>query len=599
MVSDAGHPSAIDAPDSEAGGARPESSSALLSRWGLNSWDVAAVLAAGWLLLAFVPPMMFDGWTQRMSVLIPAGLIGLVPLVRLAWGRDTPAVLLVAAIGWMLIAAVVSGDPLNALIGIVGRDLSALTVLLCGGVWALGRAVSEHGKCALAKVILIGAGANALIGLLQVVVDVRTGPLGLASGRPYAFMTNPVYFGAICAGGLALAAGSSQARPRPLAAAVIIILGVGVSLSGSRVALGAAVVTLGAMAVLTRLGPRLVSIGLGGAGLLLGVVLDRVVGQGRNAADRIAGGGAGGRSTIWSYGWEAWKDRPLTGYGFGRFRPAVQARFSSEFTRDFAIDETSQPWFDAHNVVVGVLVAVGAIGLVLFGIWALSAARTMRGPLAWGALPIVLTWLLQPVALATLPIVMLMVGAACRAPTVEDRRWSRVATALATVGVVLGAYLVVTDLAFRQAVDARDGDRAAFIARFYGRDSITSDVVAQVYAVATDAGVVGADEHDWRVRTAQAEPDRPLWWAKLALAEISLGQFRDAEVSVNRALELQPFSVRALRARVVLAARAGDDPLLAQTIDKLCELGQPECDIDPDELRSRLGTSSTDPEPAP
>ncbi len=145
----------------------------------------------------------------------------------------------------------------------------------------------------------------------------------------------------------------------------------------------------------------------------------------------------------------------MTGWGFGRFQAAVQGKYSPEFVAATARSDIGQPWFDAHNIFIGTLVAVGAIGFVLIWGWVALAARRCAGPLAWGAAALFVTWLLQPAALPTLPLAALMFGAAAverrsadgvpaSGPPIWGRR--RLAGAALALGILLGGLLVVNDV---------------------------------------------------------------------------------------------------------------------------------------------------------
>jgi O-Antigen ligase len=320
---------------------------------------------------------------------------------------------------------------------------------------------------------------------------------------------------------------------------------------------------------------------VGVASLVAGVVLDRTVGAGRNAADRLASGAGGGRTTVWRYGLEAFADRPLFGYGFGEFRPAVQGRFSAEFVRDFAAEEITQPWFDPHNAVITVLVAVGVVGLALFLGWLIVWGRGVRGPLVWALVPIALSWMLQPMSLHTLPLAMLLFGAA-GAGTVSSvsgvRR--RTAVALAALGVVAGVYLLAADISLRRATNDLDGDRAASAASMYGRDPISGDLVAQTYG---RSGATAA-QLEWRERVAAWEPDRPHWWSLLAQTQIGLGLLDEAEVSVANALDLQRYNVRSINTEAILAIYRDDEERLRAALDDLCLVSPAECDLDAKQL---------------
>ena len=190
-----------------------------------------------------------------------------------------------------------------------------------------------------------------------------------------------------------------------------------------------AVVVLVGFAVTSRSRASTLASAIGAASVLAGVVVDRWFGAGRNAAERLieAGSGTDGRSEVWRYGLEAWTDRPFLGYGFGRFRPAVQGRFTPTFVRDFAPDDTTQAWFDAHNVGIGLLLAVGVIGVVLFVAWVLLALGMQHAWVAWILVPVVVHWGLQPVSLSTLPLAMLLFGLARGKPPPAPTTGSRLA----------------------------------------------------------------------------------------------------------------------------------------------------------------------------
>ena len=563
-----------------------------LVRHGLSGWDLVGAIVCLLLIVLFAPPLMFEGWTVRAVLLLVVGPIGVVLLVARARTRDLAAIVLLSALAWTLLVAAWSPSPRSALLGSAGRDLSAWTVIASASCWSIGRQLSRRGRDVLVDVFVWATAFAALVGILQVVADVRTGPLALGSGRPTSFLSNPVYFGAVCAAGLVAAVARWTASSWRVSAPAVLLLGLGVSLSGSRVALAAAVLSLVGLAGAHRSRERLIAVAAGFGALVAGVALDRAVGAGRNAADRLTEGTGGGRVTVWGYGLESLWDRPLRGYGFGMFRPAVQGRFSAEFVRDHAVDEASSPWFDAHNVVIGLLVAVGVVGAVLFVAWVAVWAVRTSGPLAWALVPIVLHWCLQPVSIYTLPLAMLVFGAAGPRDEPEASVGRRAVAVTAVVGALLGSALMFGDVAFRLAADDRDSGRAEFAGSFFLNDPIVDDLIAQLHALDPDVPDRQAAQLEWRRQVTRDEPDRPFWWSLLARQQIDAEQYEAADESIRRALDLQFHNVRAWRAEAVLAVRIEDADRLQVALDRLCELGQPECDLTTDEL---LAPPAADP----
>lgn len=554
-------------------GAAERGGTSVLSRYNLSRWDALAGLITLALVVAFAPPLMFRNWTPRMAIVLAIGPVGVYLLVRLVRTRDAAAIVLIGALLWSTLAGAVSDAPRSALLGFVGRDMSTLTVVLAAGFWAIGRQVSTRGERAVIIVLTWGATLGGAIGAAQLVANVDSGSLALYDGRPTGLLSNPVYFGAVCAAALMAAATRCAGGSWRLFAIPLLVLGIGTSISGSRVALAAVCLAMTVYCLVRRGRQTLAAAGCVVGSLTIGVLLDQAVGPGRNAASRL-GESTGGRTTAWRYGIEAWLERPFTGNGLGRFRAAVQHRFSADFVRDYAPDEATQAWFDAHNVVIGLLVAVGIVGLLLFFGWGVMWARLVRGPLAWALIPIAAHWLLQPVSLFTLPLAMLLFGVAGAERAIAPRPSRTISVAVCAVGVALAALLLAGDIMLRRASDNFDGEAAARAAPIFGRDPIVGDVVAQVYA--SDPGRT-ADVLKWRRKVVEAEPDRPHWWSALARAQIDAGLFAEAEASLQRAYELQPHNLRTLRTEGRLAIAQEDEGRLEKVLAQLCRMEQPEC----------------------
>ena len=199
-----------------------------------------------------------------------------------------------------------------------------------------------------------------------------------------------------------------------------------ITMSGSRVALAAQCIFVIAAVVKHRTRRSLL--------LLPAVVVGAVAGY-RPAALALAprrrrqptesGAEASDRgSTVWRYGWKAFLDRPLTGYGLGRFRPAVQRFFDADFVRVNQSDDMLEAWFESHNIIVQMTVALGHRRRGARSLRSSPAQFATRGDRCCGRpVPSLSTWLLQPARLVTFPLVALLLGAS--QPGVREPQSSR------------------------------------------------------------------------------------------------------------------------------------------------------------------------------
>lgn len=538
------------------------------------SWPVlmCAGYAGTWLV--------FSSYTPRAGLLVAAGAPGLVGLAGLLRRGDGVARTAIVLIGWVFVAAVFSGAPLLALKGTVGRESTGLILVLAIGVWALGRRASAAVVGRLPLAVLAGFSLNAVIGFVQVVFQVESGTFALQFGRATALTPSPVYFGALMAAGAALSAGMTT-WPLATRCAGAGAFGLMADLSGSRVAIVAAVVVAAFVLVPVEDGcsrrrrlalPLSVIVGVALSGALSSSVFDT-----RSSTVRLdSSGDSGGRLEAWGYGLRAVVDRPVFGWGLGRFRAATQGRFTADFVRRAAADDTTQAWFDAHNLVINTAVGLGVVGLVIATTFAVRAAWTARGPLLFVVLALALTMMLQPAGLVTLPLALFLLGAAAtgdrpeRHATVPAVRYL-VAVLVATVSV---AWLFVGDLTLRRAIDARRATAVEDAAVWYPNDSVVADLVAQAWFLrGLDDPAIRPTVIEWSERAVSYEPDRPYLWSRYAGRLMAFEERDEARRAFERGIELQPWHIQSWIVANFWAETYGDDDLLALSTERLCELG--------------------------
>jgi hypothetical protein len=322
-------------------------------------------------------------------------------------------------------------------------------------------------------------------------------------------------------------------------------------------------------------------------GVGLGSAVAGWLGDGAGTStSRLATGGEAGRVQAWRYAAGAIAERPIGGWGFGRFRAATQEHFSPAFVRDFAASDVTQIWFDSHNLIVTVAVAIGVIGLGLALWFAVGASRIAHGPLAYFAVVLAITWLLEPAGLTTLPIGMLALGAAAfrisaeAAPRASSRAHRRVRALAAGIAVGLATWVVIADIGLKQAIESGRPEDVEAAARWFPRDAVVADAVAQAWFRAEERDVtLRSDVLEWSRNATRAEPDRPYLWSRLGLRQAAFGDFDDAQASIERALTLQPWHLQSWQVLYAIGTRLDDGELIRRSSQALCELGQqvPQC----------------------
>jgi O-antigen ligase len=555
-----------------------------LVRWGLTSQDLLVFIAAA-LFCAGAGPFEFSGWTPRMAALLAALPLGVVVLVRMARRRDKAAIAALGFLAWALVGAVASGAPWRSVVGQVDGNTQSI-LIFCGvfGLWALARSLSDRGRALIGPVLVGALGLSALIGVLQIVLDIRSGSLAHVDGRAGGLEGNAALFSATLCGGCLWSASVSEsaasARTRLYALMGVGFFALAIGLSGTRVsiiAIGATTVVVCWHARTLRSAriPAAILVGLGASALL-----QRIVQTGTETASRFATVNSGGRDQLWGFGLSALRDRPLLGWGVGRVRTGVQHHFTPDFVRSFQADDFSAAWNDVHNVVIQMLVSVGIVGFILLIGFVVFAFRKADFGLALAAVAISINWLLQPAGISSLAVAAIFLGASLTrdaAPDAGGRRWSRLMTASAVViGLSTALALVIADLHLKQAQESGDSAELRAAAAWFGNDPFIADIfVMPTYR--TDL----AEGRQARTATArrmvQAEPDIPTWWNELAMTQWESGDLEGMRTSIEAALELQPNHVRSWVQMTAYAKRVGDTELEAIARTHACDLGAPVC----------------------
>jgi hypothetical protein len=561
----------------------PPVSRSFFGRHGLTDGDGAIIGLALVYVVAFAPFFYFNLWTPRLVLLLIALPVGLLAMWQLVRCRDRAAVAAVVLLAWAMSVGALSDAPFASIVSSTGRWDSALWWSAAFSMWALGRHLSDRGRVVLGYGFLVACAASGIVGVLQAVVDIDYQPLAPMGRRALGFSVNPVYFGATMAGAAAFAMHRYVATDRRTRPRWLVAVGAGVllvTLSGSRIALAACGLFI--LAALARGGARCAWPLVPGAlaGVFAGTLLQRAGGDAESsAAQRLTSGGFWPRLQVWSYGWHAFLDRPITGYGLGRFRPATQRFYTPDFVREQANDDVIQGWYDPHNIVVQIAVSLGVVGLVLFAWFVVVAARRSRGPLLWAAAAIACSWLLQPASHVTFGLAALLLGAsqideATPAVTRARRRLRPVLAVTAVlVATALAALAVVADLTVKavdRSASLADGRRAATWNRFDGPalQTISTAVLDPVGYTAEEAAAVLA----WSERATQFEPGLPLMWAQLGIRQLLFGDVVAARESLEHAIELQPYHPLALAVLRTVAEDQADEELFELVTQRLARI---------------------------
>lgn len=555
-----------------------------LARWGLTSHDVL-VLVAGALFCAGTGPFEFGGWTLRMAALLAGLPLGVVLLVRLAWNRDRAALVAVAFVVWALVAALASGAPWRSIVGQVDGNTESVVIFLgVFGFWALARRMSERGRALVGPVLVGALAVSALVGVLQIVLDIQTGPLAQVSGRAGGLEGNAVLFSATLCGAAAwcssVSISAASLRSRRVSLACVVFFALAIGLSGSRVSVASIVLVSGVVCWRTR---KLSSLRVPAAtflGLVGSWLVQLWANAGADTASRLASGGGAGRGGLWKAGLSAVVERPILGWGPGRIRPAIQHHFTADFVRLHQTDDRLYAWTDIHNIVLEMLIAVGILGVVLLTVFVVLAFRRVDFGMGLAVVAISVNWLLQPAGISSLGVAAIFLGASSAlvaAPSGPIGRGPRVLTASAVaLGLTVALALVAADLNLRRAVDSGDPATIRSAAAWFGNDPLVLDVfVLETYSanVASDRpGRVATAR-----RTAESEPDVPLWWSELAMTQFESNDLAGMRTSIDTALALQPNHTRSWVQLTIYAKAVGDAQLEADARARACELGAPVC----------------------
>lgn len=555
------------------------------------------LIAAGAVLLSLVPHLpgfALGPLTLRLAILLPMAGWGLVELVTLAARGDRAARWGTAMVGWGLVASLLSPEPRLATFAHLTADREWLYQASYIGWWAVGRTLPAEARRPVGAALLLGIGANSALALAQSGADGQ-GILALIDGRAPGFALSSVFLGGLVGSGLVLVCAlvaRAGARWWGWLAAVA-LLAAAAEASGTRSALLiGAVISLLALhrAGVARIAAVVVAIAIGVVAAGAIAVDDGVASSVDRLGSSSGGGGVATRTEMWSAGLEAALERPVTGWGDGRFRTATSARTSAAFAADEGPDKL---FFDAHNLVVEHLVARGIVGVVLLLGFGWAASRRASGPLAWFASAMAVSWLVAPATVVTAPPMLLCLGLATRTtsdtpqvPT-DDRRWARNARHVALAVLVLaGTVQAGRILAASRALEVAETESSvtaiAEARRLFPDDPTLSDTEAQVYA---DRAFRNGDRVQEGLalaaarRTVRIEPTRHLWWASLAQFEYSYGggspeeRVERASAAIEQGLERYPWSLSLLRMQYQLAQQAGDDATVDQATEKLCAIG--------------------------
>jgi O-antigen ligase len=398
-------------------------------------------------MVAFLPVAVRETLVPRLVIALVVGAAGLPAVFALATRGELAARLGLAFVLWAGIAALASGSAL-AFVGDYSSATGLVLVVCALGAWGSGRALPADTLPWLRAGLVAGAVVNGVVAVLQGPLDLTSYRLELVDSRSTGLLGNPVFLGAACASAAALLTPVLR-RSRPAGFGALLVLAAAVQMSGTRIAL--VMLVAGVLVVGRGRSPRLLAALLGTmvVGLLVGSALQ--ADRSATAGQRLGAPAAGmsHRLANWATATEAVLDRPVTGWGPGRY----QAGTSPHRTLEVA----DRIYTDAHNLVAEYAVTTGFVGAALLASWLLALGRRAWRPaqpdLAVGAALLFGFHLLEPQHVLLTPLMFLLAGAAASraSPSHSSRLPRPLQAALVTGALLLGGAWAVGDTLLRTA----------------------------------------------------------------------------------------------------------------------------------------------------
>ena len=565
-------------------GSSPREARSAFARHGLSTLDVLmsfAVLAA---MCAYTPFLYTWFWAPRMAIVLATVLPGMIALGCLARGGDRAARLAVGFLAWTFVSAMFSDNAWLSLRGTIAQNTFVLSYAAALGLWALAHYMSKAGRRLMLGAVLVGVSLNGVVGAIQIFFQLDDRNLGLSGGRAVGLTPNPIELAALMLVGLficlVLVSEGSLGSHR---LALLGLFGYGsvLSFTSTRIALIAfLVVSIGTLAT-RRNRNQLAGFGFALLGVVSGTVLSRLFGSVGDVLSRSSTSNPGSRGDWWVAGWHALMERPVLGWGVGRFRSAIQGELPFG---PIAANGDSQAIPDAHNIFVSMAVELGVPGMVLLVMFGFCVARRTTGVYALALIAVPIIWLLQPIALTTVIVYMILLGIAVTSgnrpgvPTQPDL--DRLPTAIRSmlvgatvVGMAAAGWFLVAEYRLSEAAFDFDGDAFDGAAAMYFGDPIVSDLGIDIWAPASLYDPDFGDQLIERMaKTVDLEPTRAYWRARLAWGLAHQADYREATAEAHRALDLQPTSALAWQTLLFVSDQTDDDQLHLDAMDAVCRL---------------------------
>ena len=535
-----------------------------------------AVAVCGLLPVVVLPNLYWGAWAPKAAVCLVLLFPGLVVLGRLVAAGNPSAV---AATAFLLAAGLstaLSDRPAQSLVGPANWGTGFLFLAATAAAWAVGAVAGDRRRRQLVAVLLAAVVVNAAVAWLQARVD---------GGRTRGLMGNAVFLGGLAAGGLyLLACRLGKERGSWWWAPAIALVAGATQLSGGRAA-----AALGLVAVLAAL-PRagLVRAGVIVAAVVAGVALapigakGAVLGSTRTKPSAVATAAGGDtRLAVWRVSLGAVAERPLVGFGPGRFAAATGRRYTPAAAQEHVVLR------DAHNWVIGTAVTTGLAGLGLLLVWLALAARGAEGPLAGFAVIVALSSLVQPMHVALTPMAMMALGAAGHdvvrrrpRPLAEPAlggAWGAAAVAGLAVGIAGGAALVTGQALLQRGV-ADESQADIRTARTLSPP--WPELLLKAASVETTYGITKGEPHRQRTleltrRAALLDPTDPILWSELGFVEAQWGTVDRAAAAFRHGLGANPWDVSSLEGSAGIARAQGDADTLLESCRRLRVLNVP------------------------